>query len=903
MNVEEVARIVISLAREVEDPVSVDTLHIKAEELLASPAFSGFTEDQVVTVARSMVNVTARNDTEIISDTGYEPWVATRFATCEKPYWRRYFTYLSEVKCLPERSLAKLDDSTDRVIDLLRDPLDNSDWDRRGLIVGDVQSGKTSNYTGLICKAIDAGYKLVIILAGAHNNLRAQTQIRIDEGVLGFDTRYAQNREEEGARRQRIGVGDLPPKHISPIVNSLTTSNDNGDFKRATVEGSLIGLGGDPNILCLKKNKSILDNVIIWLKTHGEPRSDGSVQIRNTPLLLIDDEADYASVNTADYVDENGNVIPDRDPTAINAKIREILGLFSRSAYVGYTATPFANIFIHNETKEAIAKEDLFPRSFIRNVHAPSNYIGAEKFFGLMSEDSDEKDIPQVQHVQDAHVIFPPKHKKDLDVIRIPASMKEAFADFVLACAVRAARGQSNVHNSMLIHVTRFTDVQHQVFEIVNDYKGECLRSLRYDRESVFRDSLKNRYENEFRPDCLAATRYLELDDCADVAWPEVENHILAVIEKIDVREINGSAGDVLDYLDHPNGLNVVAIGGDKLSRGLTLEGLTVSYFLRASRMYDTLLQMGRWFGYRSGYADVCRLWTTPELVGWFQHIARAMSKLRDEFDHMAAIRATPEEYGLRVATHPDGMMVTGPAKMRAASEHRAGYNNTTAISTTFDCSSHALKTNYDAVEELVRTRSTQPKQRRGLLVWNDVSADDVIEFLGQMIVPPTVITSNTALIAQYISEMVAKEGELVNWTLGLAENGKGSSAEIAGHQIHLTHRTNIATNDRRSNNESYTVRTSLSPAHELVDLTEDQIADARKNAETTKTPSGPYIRAERSSKNGLLLIYLIEIDDSDIPMIGFAISFPNSRNGHVINFKVNKVYSQNYMKDMFDVD
>ena len=279
------------------------------------------------------------------------------------------------------------------------------------------------------------------------------------------------------------------------------------------------------------------------------------------------------------------------------------------------------------------------------------------------------------------------------------------------------------------------------------------------------------------------------------------------------------------------------------------------------------------------------------------------MSKLRDEFDHMAAIRATPEEYGLRVATHPDGMMVTGPAKMRAASEHRAGYNNTTAISTTFDCATDALKDNYDAVVDFVKARSTQPDHRRGLLVWDHVSAGDVVEFLGGLIVPPTVITSNTTLIAQYISEMVAKEGELVTWTVALAENGKGSSVSLAGHPIRLTQRTNIATESNRSNDGSYTVRTSLSPAHELVDLTDDQIAAARRKAGTTQTPSGPFIRAERSPKNGLLLIYPIEIGDSEIPMIGFAISFPNSPNGHVINFKVNKVYSRNYMKDMFDVD
>ena len=903
MNIDGVARIVIELARSVEDPVSVDTLHDKAVELLASPAFAEFTVDQVVTVARSMVNVTSRDDTEIISDTGYEPWVATRFATTDKQYWKRYFTYLAEVKCLPRTSLTKLDESTDRVLDLLRDPRDDSTWDRRGLIVGDVQSGKTSNYTGLICKAIDAGYKLVIILAGAHNNLRAQTQIRVDEGVLGFDTRYAQNREEEGARRQRIGVGNLPPKHIKPIVNSLTTSNDNGDFKRATVEGSLIGLGGDPNILCLKKNKSILENVIVWLKTHGEPLSDGSLQIRSTPLLLIDDEADYASVNTADYVDDNGNVIPDRDPTAINAKIREILGLFSRSAYVGYTATPFANIFIHNETKEAIAKEDLFPRSFIRNVHAPSNYIGADKFFGLAADDIDEDDIAQISYVDDAYGIFPPKHKKDLVVVEIPDSMKNAFGDYVLACAVRAARGQKDSHNSMLIHVTRFTDVQHQVYELVDNYRGECLRSIRYDKDSKFRGELQLRYEQEFRVDSAESARYLGIDDCEDIDWPAVSENLLGVLEKIDVREINGSAGDVLDYLDHPSGLNVVAIGGDKLSRGLTLEGLTVSYFLRASRMYDTLLQMGRWFGYRSGYGDVCRLWTTPDLVGWFQHIARAMSKLRDEFDHMAAIKATPEEYGLRVATHPDGMMVTGAAKMRAASEHRAGYNDTTAISTTFDCSEDALTKNFAATETFIGSQKNAPTGKRGLLLWDQVSADDVTEFLKKIVVPPSVVTSNTTLIAQYITEMKEQEGELTRWTVGLAQNGEGSRRYIAGHEIGLTRRKNINTKTYGSANDAYTVKTSLSPSHELADLTDEQVESAKLNANTTKIPTGPYVRAERHPRSALLLIYPIEIDDSKTPMIGFAISFPRSKNGHVITFKVNKVYSQNYMKDLFDVD
>lgn len=917
MDINAVARITIDLARSVEDPVSIETLRTKANELVTSPAFADFEVENIVFVARSMVNVTSEEDSEIISDTGYEPWVKTSFAKSEKQYWKRYFTYLAEKKCLPPVSLKKIDESTDRVLDLLRDPLDERAWDRRGLIVGDVQSGKTANYTGLICKAIDSGYKLVIILAGSHNNLRAQTQIRLDEGVLGFDTRYATNRKQEGAARKRIGVGNLPPKYIHPVVNSLTTSNDKGgDFSGASITGSLIGLGGDPNILCIKKNTYILNNVINWLETYGETQMDGSVLIKNCPVLLIDDEADYASVNTADYVDENGNVIKEQEPKAINRKIRKILTLFSRSAYVGYTATPFANIFIHNDTKEAIAGEDLFPRSFIRNIHAPSNYIGADRFFGLGDEETVDR-IPQISKNNDAYNIFPPKHKKDLNVTVIPATMKEAINDFFLASAVRAARGQGDQHNSMLIHVTRFTDVQHQVFEIVNDYVGECLQSIRYDNSSSLRNQLMARYEKNFRPDCQASAERLKLDDCEDLEWKDVNEYLVTAMEKLEVREINGSAGDVLDYLDNPSGLNVIAIGGDKLSRGLTLEGLTVSYFLRASRMYDTLLQMGRWFGYRPGYGDVCRLWTTTELVSWFQHVAHSMNRLREEFDYMASIKATPEEYGLRVATHPDGMMITGPAKMRAAKDHLTGYNNTTAISTSFACSPESISGNFKNFEKFIAALESPGEEAKGLRYWIGVSAESVIAFLKGHQVPPTATTANTGLIAQYIEEMVNEENELIDWTVAIAINGEGNTKIIEGEPIRLTKRANIEAEEAQNSyaiiNGKYTLKSVLSPVHETFDLTPEQLEkafeaekeDLRARNKTKKgaIPAGPYIRSNRPPKKGLLIVYPLEVDGADFPLIGFVVSFPSSNNGHMIRFKVNKVYDENLTRDMFDVD
>ena len=152
-------------------------------------------------------------------------------------------------------------------------------------------------------------------------------------------------------------------------------------------------------------------------------------------------------------------------------------------------------------------------------------------------------------------------------------------------------------------------------------------------------------------------------------SWEEVSSQLPDVVSDIQVRMINGTAKDALDYSEYEGaGLKVIAIGGDKLARGLTLEGLCVSYFLRASRMYDTLMQMGRWFGYRPGYLDLCRLYTTPDLSEWFGHIADAAEELREEFDIMAATGATPREYGLKVQSHPV-LMVNLKAKDEVGEE------------------------------------------------------------------------------------------------------------------------------------------------------------------------------------------------------------------------------------------
>ena len=270
---------------------------------------------------------------------------------------------------------------------------------------------------------------------------------------------------------------------------------------------------------------------------------------------------------------------------------------------------------------------------------------------------------------------MPPKHQKDHSPAHqgqdvLPPSLREAIQSFALACAAREVRGQGAEHASMLVHVTRFTLVQKEVHRQVEDFvhkmKMRVTRGI--DHETLLND-LRTLWESDFVP--TTETIVSKLTDSEErpsvLSWSEILAKLPDVLSDIEVRMVNGKAKDALDYAEKgQKGLKVIAIGGDKLARGLTLEGLCTSYFVRTTKMYDTLMQMGRWFGYRPGYIDVCRLYTTEELIEWFGHIADASEELREEFDAMAESGATPKDYGLRVQSHPV-LLVTSPLKMRTA--------------------------------------------------------------------------------------------------------------------------------------------------------------------------------------------------------------------------------------------
>lgn len=884
----------------------------------------------------TLYNVFTPDGTILTDPTDHDEWAAERRAAMRGDFWKRYELYLEQEKQFPPQVLTRLDSLTDRTLSLLEDPQRPGEWDRRGMVVGQVQSGKTANYTGLICKAADAGYKLIIILAGIHNSLRSQTQLRLDEGFRGIDSKQDRVFTLDSPR---IGVGKIQMPPGSKIAaHSLTTSDERGDFKKTTAKAVATYIGNDPVILVIKKNGSILKNLLQWIKSsHVAEQHNGEKIVRNIPLLLLDDEADNASINTK-LLEESANrkFKTKQDVTRINALIRQLLQTFSKSAYVGYTATPFANIFIPHDVKTEDEGEDLFPRSFIINLPAPSNYIGPTRVFGLSAQNSETTDgLPIIRRVTDSEMHLPGQHLITLSPTALPDSLKEAIRAFILTCAARRARGQVKVHNSMLIHVTRFVGVQSIVKDLVEqEFNGLRRRIENGDgaRTPTIRQELRELWERDFVPTTESVGRQLPEDqNLTSLTWEEIEPHLALAVGPVEVKQINGTAKDVLDYYDHKDGHSVIAIGGDKLSRGLTLEGLSVSYYLRASRMYDTLMQMGRWFGYRPGYADLCRLYTTPELEDWYKHITIASEELREDFDVMAAQGLTPEQYGLKVRTHPGGLTVTSAGKLRYGTAVRVSFSGQLVETSHLSKSAADIEHNFTVTDDFITHLGQFSRRNHSQsYIWEGVSADKIIVYLDALNENKNVpehTSSQPANLAKYI-KIKNKKNELDEWTVALINSSIADRKEVVGGwEVGLLSRTP----GKGSNDKIYILIKShiVSPSDEWIDLLPEEIeeATAKRNEvepqqnsnapKTFKEPNGRSVRAVRSKKRGLLLIYPLDPtasgkDESDSaktvsifpdddprrngkPIVGFAISFPggNSREDleDAVEYVVNRVY------------
>lgn len=816
----------------------------KVREVSGLPTFIELTEDQIneVRVAIKAELSIKLDRGALIEEKGHDKWFLAKKPELEMKYWERYKKYLLADKGFSTKVVNTMDDILDTLTDLLGDPTREIAYKRRGLIIGDVQSGKTANYTGLICKAVDAGYKVVVLLTGIIERLRKQTQQRIDEGFVGADSDAMMKQRDD---KIIIGVGKYDTS-IRPMV--LTSTSD--DFKQQNANNlnfDLRNING-PVIFVVKKNSSVLKRLNKWFRTFNQ---NGDNLIDHS-LLVIDDEADNASVNTK----------TEDSPTAINGHIREMLKLFRHSSYVGFTATPFANIFIDPDNYNEMVAEDLFPKDYIYSLNAPSNYIGARNIF---NEDGDarymlEEIDDDPMHHDSIAFILPLRHKSTIRVNKLPEDLKTAIVAFMLANTIEDLRGFKHNHRSMLVNISRFNGVQEQVSDLVNEYLKNAQSACRLygylDPEIAIQDEyiskIKNVYESIYNNE--------------EYEWKTIQNALHKSCAGIIVQTVNQNNGKNLSFDDYREGLRMIAVGGMSLSRGLTLEGLVISYFYRNSKMYDTLMQMGRWFGYRNGYADLCRIWMSDESIEWYRHISLATDELREEVKRYENTGLTPQDFGLRVRSDITSLIVTAHNKMKSA-ESRICVISLSGVSIETPeiySDKERNRRNIDSirffVKELIDAGYKKIDAGKANTVkwgFKNVKAQYVIDFLDKLEISPKNEQFNVSAINSFIKGY--RGTELNCWDIAFATGHSSKEYDLGyGIKYNCPVRKFSVENDGKILKMSGSKRRLGNTSDGKFGLGESQIEEVmRRKAHPSQKDFFTDIQ-----RNPLLIIYLVELGD-----------------------------------------
>lgn len=757
------------------------------------------------------------------------PGAAWYIEPAERPSWNHY---LAQLVASGSPALEELDRQTTDIVSLIANPNDVGSR-RKGLVMGNVQSGKTRNFAGVAAKAADAGYKLVIVLAGMHDNLRDQTQSRLDDQLFDGDRWYA-----------LTGMGR--------------------DFE--SLNGPEQVLQRMPVVVAVvKKNTHRLERLVSTLERVP-------VQARRRyPILIIDDEADQATPNS----------LAQRDRiSAINGRLRHLWSLVGTGTYLAYTATPFANVLI--DPDEA---GDLFPSDFIKTLPPGEGYFGAERVFGI-SETVDGQGngvdgLDMVRPISDAAALRPPSNRDarlafDPD---LPASLVDAVTWFVVSTAIRRARGQHG-HSSMLVHTTHYTD-PHEAMQVrIDEHIANSLEGVRGGNLAVYQASWAEE-----------ATRVASVATFPLPAWPDVANQLEPVLDAIDVIMDNGNSTDRLNY-EGGEPRTVIAVGGGTLSRGLTLEGLVVSYFTRTSNAYDTLLQMGRWFGYRPGYEDLPRVWVTEGLDEDYAFLARVEQDLRAEIDSVQGSEFSPEQIGVRIRAHPGRLQVTAANKMWSANVVQLGLSETS--NQTFILSAESVENNTRSVESLLSGSTPERiSWQRSRYIVRGLEGSRVSSFLDDFSAHDDQKWLSGPENLVNIQEWVNTNASGPVWNVVLAANSRPTavdgttplgSIEVAGTELACLNRAPLA----GSTPQRLDFKAIASPSDRIADI--DPAAYA--GTEHADDAQRRRIRRTHAASEGLVVIYPLSGRSRaslppegelarrmdmpvDTPMFGFAIFFP----------------------------
>ena len=754
-------------------------------------------------------------------------------------HWPAVREFLTNAKDWSESDVKGIDDASNEIVSLLANPA-REHFSFRGLVVGHVQSGKTANMTAVAAKALDAGYHAVIVLAGLTNKLRYQTQVRL------FDDLVSRN----------------------PLNWQVLTPNELDRDFRAPPHGGFLSHADKAQLVVIKKNVSPLGELRKAIEnTFPAVR-------RQLRILVIDDECDQASINSA-----RGEL----DMTAINRHIRELLSLLPAVTYVGYTATPFANVLINPYPAEGPALDDLYPRDFITALPRSSDYFGAERLFGTTPSDPDdlqpeEEGLDMIRDVPpDEEARLRPASLKDRGSFQpeMTDSLQTAILYFLASCAVRHARGDGARHMTMLVHTSTYVIAHKRVADLIEDWV-DGNRGMVVDRGSVLGRRIRQIWAEEQRrvpPDITGAPA---------VSVDQIFDHLQTVLDAVEFPVENGASDDRIDYTGEPK--TYIVVGGSILARGLTLEGLTVSYFLRTTSQYDTLLQMGRWFGYRPRYQDLPRIWMPARLKLSFRNLAGVEQEIRDEIEQYRRQNLTPTDIAVRIRAIP-GMAITAANKMRAARRCAVSYWGTHRQTFRFDHHEEGLlRRNWATASELVcRADAIGLRDERaeaaGRKLWRDVPWSEIHQFFDSYSVHRTHADLAPHMLLPFLKK---DDKRLDRWNLGIVETEKGpQSAEPLGSApaVRMVNRARLV-----DDNDFVDIKALMSKRDLLFDCKE--VGSNEAGWDDLKAT-----RAEIVGEVPLLLLYPIDRNsepqrksnvrtslDAAFDIMGFGIVFPGAK-------------------------
>lgn len=770
-------------------------------------------------------------------------------------YWPKLLAHHRAEGRLSDTALDQLDQATSKIISYTADP-SRSKWTTKGLVVGYVQSGKTTNFTGVIAKAVDVGYNFVIVLTGIHEGLRNQTQDRLEAQLCDLD-------------RQ----GWKP----------FTTIES--DFRRPTMALESQIQDGSAGLIVAKKNAAVLRKIDRWV---SDAANRGGMA--NVRALIIDDEADQASIDTA----------------TINPLIRRIISRFPRVTFIGYTATPFANVF-----DDAGTSDSLYPKDFIVNLPLPDGYFGTETIFGRdelpeagETEPVDGYDMVRQVPDNEAATLIP--RRNQVFNPTVTATLRSAIRWFALATAARRAAGDDG-HSTMLIHTSMKVDAHEALRGPVEDEINQTIRDLAAGDVEIV-GHLRAQWEREIAAVPPGAWNHTA-PPFADVLdkLPEVLRQIAVILD-------NSRSADRLDYKNGP--VTAIAVGGNTLSRGLTLEGLVVSFFVRAAGAYDTLLQMGRWFGFRTGYEYLPRMYLTNQLRDWFRHLSSVEHELRRDISFLETQALTPVEYGPRIRTHP-ALRITTKMGNNVRQAYVSYGGRRVQVRYFRHTDSNWLGANVAAASLLVAAADADPsvsaeERNDGSVVWRNVPVGQIIPFLDRYQVHEDSPDLDRDLLRKYIENEVG-DGSLTHWSVAVLGLNSSTNGEVT-----LGART-FGRIVRSRLRDDHVDRADI----KTLGSKEDRITDMLPLAGVTRrTPEEELARLRQAdplySSRGLLVLYPIDPDsppateaaartrtnlDAVDDVIGLALIFPGNAKQSVRNSYVSNDLSNAEIEDPDDIN